>query len=193
MRRAVLKRKTNETDVRAEISLDSVGTCKIDTGIGFFDHMLELFAFRAGITLKVECKGDLHIDGHHTVEDVGIVLGQAIGQALGDKTGITRYGHAVIPMDESLADCALDISGRPFLVYNAPISTERVGDFETSLAEEFFRALCCNCGMTLHINLLYGKNNHHMLEAIFKAFGCAFKGAIKVSGDGVPSTKGVLD
>ena len=192
MRRAVLTRKTNETDIHIEIDLDRKAASKISTGIGFFDHMLELFAFRADISLTAECKGDLHIDGHHTVEDVGIVLGQAIGQALGDKMGITRYGNATIPMDESLASCALDISGRSFLVYNASLSAERVGDFDVELAEEFFRSLCSNCGMTLHINLHYGKNNHHILEAIFKAFGCAFKDAFKIRGNTVSSTKGVL-
>ena len=192
MRKAVLERKTNETYVRVEVDLDCKNPAKVSTGIGFFDHMLELFAFRADIALDVQCRGDLQVDGHHTVEDVGIVLGQAIGQALGDKVGITRYGNALIPMDESLASCALDISGRPILVFNAPLSAERVGDFETQLAEEFFRALCFNCGMTLHINLQYGKNTHHILEAIFKAFGCAFKDAIKISGDAVSSTKGVL-
>jgi imidazoleglycerol-phosphate dehydratase len=192
MRRAVLARKTNETHVHVTIELDKKAASKINTGIGFFDHMLELFAFRANITLVIECKGDLHIDGHHSVEDIGIVLGQAIGQALGDKAGIARYGQALIPMDESLASCALDISGRPFLVFNADSPAGRIGDFDAELTEEFFRALCSHSGMTLHINLLYGKNSHHMLEAIFKAFGCAFKDAIKVSGDAVASTKGVL-
>ena len=192
MRRAVLERKTNETYVRAEIDLDRKSVGKIATGIGFFDHMLELFAFRADITLEVECKGDLFVDGHHTVEDVGIVLGKVILQALGDKAGITRYGRGCIPMDESLADCALDISGRPFLVFNAGLPAGRAGDFDIELAEEFFRALASNSAMTLHINLLYGKNAHHMLEAIFKAFGNAFKEAVKVSGEAVASTKGVL-
>ena len=192
MRKAVLERATNETSVKVSIDLDNKAKPKISTGIGFFDHMLDLFAFRAGIALKVECKGDLHIDGHHTAEDVGITLGQAILCALGDKKGIARYGQSSIPMDESLASCALDISGRPFLVFNADIRADRIGDFDSELMEEFFRALCSHSGITLHINLIYGKNSHHIAEAIFKAFGCAFKEAIKVNGDDVASSKGVL-
>ena len=166
----------------------------INTGIGFFDHMLDLFAFRAGITLSVECEGDLEVDGHHTVEDVGICLGKAVLKALGDKKGITRYGEASIPMDECLANCVLDISGRPFLVFNADFHTARAGDFEAELTEEFFRAVAFNSDMTLHINMLYGKNTHHMIEAIFKAFGCAFKMAININSGSeiIQSTKGVL-
>ena len=192
MREAVLERSTSETQVRVGINLDQKAENSINTGIGFFDHMLNLFAFRAGITLDVTCKGDLHIDGHHTVEDVGITLGQAIAKALGDKNGIARYGQASIPMDESLASCVLDISGRAFLVFNASFPTERAGDMDTELVEEFFRALASQSGITLHINLTYGKNTHHMIEAIFKAFGCAFAQAIAVTGQGVSSTKGVL-
>ena len=192
MREAFLERKTNETAIKIGVNLDVKGESKISTGIGFFDHMLDLFAFRAGITLKVECKGDLHIDGHHTVEDVGIVLGQAISSALGDKTGINRYGEASVPMDESLANCTLDISGRPFLVFNAEFPSERAGAFETELVEEFFIALARTGGITLHINLAYGKNTHHMIEAIFKAFGVALKQAVSVTSEGIPSTKGVL-
>ena len=192
MREAFLERKTNETSIKIGLNLDKKSEGKIDTGIGFFDHMLELLAFRAGITLDVECKGDLHVDGHHTVEDVGICLGQAIAKGLGDKSGIARYGAASIPMDECLANCALDISGRPYLVFNAAFPDERAGEFETGQTEEFFRAVAFNSGITLHINLVYGKNTHHMIEAVFKAFGCAFKQAIRVTGDGVPSTKGVL-
>ncbi len=192
MREAVINRKTNETDVNVGINLDKFYPARINTGIGFLNHMLELFAFRAGVALSVDCAGDLEIDGHHSAEDIGIVLGQAIGRALGDKNGITRYGHAVIPMDESLVSCALDFSGRPYLVFNAEIQAEKIGDFETELTEEFFRSVAFNAGMTLHINLIYGKNAHHIIEAIFKAFGCAFKQAVSVCGDGVPSTKGVL-
>jgi len=163
--------------------------------------MLNLFAFRAGITLNLSCRGDLVVDGHHTVEDVGLALGQAIAQALGDKSGIRRYGQAELPMDESLASCALDLSGRPYLVFNASFPIERVGvtendprapAFETELVEEFFRAVSSASGMTLHINLRYGKNTHHMIEAIFKAFGCAFGQAIELVGQGVSSTKGIL-
>jgi len=187
-----LERKTNETAVKIQLNLDEKGAGEIQTGIGFLDHMLELFAFRAGIALNVSCRGDLVVDGHHTAEDVGITLGQAIAIALGDKSGINRYGHAAIPMDESLADCVLDISGRPFLVFHADFPCERVGAFGTELVEEFFRALAQHAGITLHIRLLYGKNAHHMIEAIFKAFGCAFAQAARLAGDGVPSTKGVL-
>jgi len=192
MREAVLERKTNETMVKVEVNLDEKAENKISTGIGFFDHMLNLFAFRADITLHVACEGDLKVDGHHTVEDIGICLGLAIAKALGGKAGIHRYGDARVPMDESLASCVLDISARPFLMLNADFPSQRVGEFETELVEEFFRAVALNAGITLHINLLYGENTHHMIEAIFKAFGRAFGQAIRVTGEGVPSTKGVL-
>ena len=192
MREAFLERKTNETAVKIGINLDKKGDSKISTGIGFFDHMLELFAFRAGITLNVECKGDLHVDGHHAAEDVGIVLGQALSSALGDKAGINRYGEASVPMDESLANCVLDISGRPFLVFNAEFPSVQAGEFATELVEEFFYAVTRGGGITLHINLAYGKNTHHMIEAVFKAFGVALRQAVGVTGEGVPSTKGIL-
>jgi len=193
MHKTVLNRKTKETDISISLALDGAGDGQIDTGIGFFDHMLHLFAFRAGITLDVKCKGDLHIDGHHTVEDVGIAIGQAINEALGEKRGITRYGLASIPMDESLVNCVMDISGRPFLVLNAEFPAERVGTFETELVVEFFRAIALNAGITLHINLAYGTNTHHIIEAIFKAFGVAFRQAIAPTGSlEIPSTKGVL-
>ena len=197
MREAVLERNTNETKIRIELRLDgneaeASPTTRINTGIGFFDHMLNLFAFRAGVALVVECEGDLEIDGHHTVEDIGIALGQAIFQALGDKRGINRYGEASIPMDESLARCILDISGRPFLVFNADFPCERLGNFETELVEEFFRAMAFNAGVTMHLSVEYGSNTHHMIEALFKAVGVAFKQAIQIVGGGVPSTKGVL-
>ena len=192
MRETILERCTNETQVKIGLNLDKKNTGKLNTGIGFLDHMLELFAFRAGITLDVECKGDLHVDGHHTAEDVGIALGQAITAALGDKSGINRYGQASIPMDESLASCVLDISGRAFLVFNSQFPAPKMGDFDTELVEEFFRALAYNSGMTLHINLVYGKNTHHMIEAIFKAFGVAFRQAVNITGEGVQSTKGCL-
>ncbi|MCL2695940.1 MAG: imidazoleglycerol-phosphate dehydratase HisB [Clostridiales bacterium] len=201
MREVVLERVTKETAIKLALHLDQRGENDIQTGIGFFDHMLNLFAFRAGITLNLSCRGDLVVDGHHTVEDVGLALGQAIAQALGDKSGIRRYGQAELPMDESLASCALDLSGRPYLVFNASFPIERVGvtendprapAFETELVEEFFRAVSSASGMTLHINLRYGKNTHHMIEAIFKAFGCAFGQAIELVGQGVSSTKGIL-
>ena len=192
MREAVFTRTTNETSVKIKLNLDQKGPNEIKTGIGFFDHMLDLFAFRAGFTLAIGCSGDLETDGHHTVEDVGIALGQAIAKALGDKDGINRYGQAAVPMDESLANCVMDISGRSFLVFHADFPAERAGEFETELTGEFFRAVAQHAGITLHIQLLYGKNTHHMIEAIFKAFGCALKQAVSVTGQGVPSTKGVL-
>ncbi len=194
MREANVKRVTNETAVDVALMLDGPydRARTVDTGIGFFDHMLDLFAFRAGAGLSVQCKGDLKVDAHHTVEDVGIALGQAIAKALGGKEGVARYAEAAIPMDECLARVALDISGRPYLVFNAEFADERTGGFESCLTEEFFRALCFNAGLTLHINLAYGKNTHHMIEAIFKAFGSALKAAASVTGTGVSSTKGVL-
>jgi len=189
----VVTRKTKETEITVELNLDKQVENKIATGIGFFDHCLNVFAFRVGATLNVACKGDLQIDGHHTVEDVGICIGQALSKTLGDKTGIRRYGEATIPMDESLASCALDISNRPFVVFNAKFPPEYFcGDFEVELTEEFFRAVAMNCGMTLHINLAYGKNTHHMIEAIFKAFGCALNVAICKTSETVTSTKGVI-
>jgi len=193
MREAVLERNTNETKIKLKLFLDDFNAeSDISTGIGFLDHMLNLFAFRAGVDLSIKCNGDLEIDGHHTVEDVGIVLGQAISEALGDKRGINRYGSARLPMDECLAQVDTDICNRPYLVFNAQFPNEKVGDFETELTEEFFRAVATHAGMTLHINMLYGKNTHHMIEAMFKAFGVAFKQAIEITGGGVPSTKGVL-
>jgi len=157
---------------------------KIDTGIGFYDHMLELLAFYGELCLHISAKGDLDVDPHHTIEDIGITLGLSLAEALGDKSGIARYGSARIPMDECLAQVDVDISNRPYLVFNADIKDEMV--------EEFFRALAFNAGMTLHINLLYGKNEHHKCEAIFKAVGCALKQAMGKTGEGVASTKGVL-
>ena len=192
MRKAVSERNTNETKIRLEIDLDNKDENKINTGIGFFDHMLNLFAFRAGITLNIDCIGDLEVDGHHTVEDVGISLGQALAKSLGDKNGINRYGEAFVPMDESLARCVLDISGRPYLVFKAEFPAVRAGEFETELTEEFFRAVALNAGITLHLAVEYGKNTHHMIEALFKAFGCALKQAINQTCEGIPSTKGVL-
>jgi len=192
MRAGVYERKTNETNVKVKLELDKIGPSKISTGIGFFDHMLELFAFRAGLSLEVDCQGDLHVDGHHTVEDVGICLGRAIVEALGDKVGIRRYGTSWIPMDESLAHVVLDISGRGFLVFNAVLPSPIIGGFETELTEEFFRALAYNAGITLHVNLSYGSNTHHIIEAMFKALGCALSQAVQKTGDTVSSTKGVL-
>jgi imidazoleglycerol-phosphate dehydratase len=192
MREAVIERETNETNVKVRVNLDSKAKSAVSTGIGFLDHMLELFAFRAGITLEVSCKGDTFVDGHHSAEDVGIALGLALKEALCDKAGIARYGHVSLPMDEALVHCALDISGRPYLVFNAELPSPKVGDFDTELTVEFFRALAYNGGMTLHINLAYGANTHHIIEGIFKAFGCAFGQAIALTGGGIPSTKGIL-
>ncbi len=196
MRNAQLTRTTNETTVRVHLDVDGLGTSEIDTGIGFFDHMLDLLARHGGLDLTVAASGDLRVDGHHTVEDVGIVLGKTIAAALGEKRGINRYGHAVIPMDETLATCALDISGRPFLVVKADYAGERVGDFDTALTEEFFRALAFNAGITLHLSCEYGTNDHHKIEAMFKAFARALRMAASIDpdfSDRIPSTKGVLE
>lgn len=192
MRTAQIDRKTRETDITLSIDLDGKGNVSVDTGIGFFDHMLTALAVHCGINLNVKCQGDLYVDAHHTVEDTGICLGKAFAQALGDKSGIARYGSAYVPMDEALAFCSLDISGRAFLVFNAQFSDDRIGQFDTCLTEEFFRAFAFNAGITLHIREEYGKNDHHICEAIFKAAAHALKKAIAVNGGAVLSTKGVL-
>lgn len=188
-----IKRKTKETDV--SISLDLCGgNSIINTGIGFFDHMLSAFAVHGEFGLKVNVVGDLNVDGHHTVEDTGIVLGQAFKEALGDRAGIERYGTFFIPMDESLAMAAVDISGRPYLIFDAHFSEEKVGDFDTCLTEEFFRAFAFNAGITLHTRVLYGKNAHHMIEAMFKAVAHAMKVATTKRENSIEplSTKGLL-
>lgn len=192
MRTAELERKTKETNIKASLELDTVAKANISTGVGFFDHMLTALAIHSGISLTVNAKGDLEVDCHHTVEDVGIVLGQLFAKVLGDKGGIARYGSSTIPMDEALASASLDISGRPFLVFNAEFTSYRVGEFETQMVEEFFRAFAFNAGITLHINVLYGSNDHHKIEAIFKAVAHALKIAIAETGKDVLSTKGVL-
>lgn len=192
MRTAEIKRKTKETDIEVFVKLDGEGKVSVNTGIGFFDHMLTAFGVHSGIDLDVKCEGDLNVDGHHTVEDTGIVLGQAFAKALGDKSGIARYGSAFVPMDEALGFCALDISGRPFLVFNADFNDDRIGEFDTCLTEEFFRAFAFNSGITLHIKKEYGKNDHHVAEAIFKAVAHALKSAMEIKGDKILSTKGVL-
>ena len=192
MRRAAeIKRRTGETDISVKLQLDG-GNVDISTGIGFFDHMLSSFAVHGGFGLEIKVDGDLHVDGHHTVEDAGIVLGQAFGKALEDRSSINRYGSFYIPMDESLAFSAVDISGRPFLVFNAQFNEERCGDYDSCLTEEFFRAFAFNAGITLHMSVLYGKNTHHMVEALFKAAAHAMRVAVTPSGNGVLSTKGVL-
>lgn len=191
MRTAEITRKTKETDITVRLDLDG-GIADISTGIGFFDHMLTAFAVHGGIGLTVKAIGDLQVDGHHTVEDVGIVLGKAFKEALGDMKGIARYGTAFIPMDESLGFASIDISGRPFLVFNAEFSDDRIGEFDTCLVEEFFRAFAFNAGVTLHLKCEYGKNDHHIAEALFKAAAHAVKAAKAVSGNEILSTKGVL-
>lgn len=193
-RSAQQKRETKETNIKAGINLDGDGTCNIDSGIGFFNHMLYLMAVHGRMDLNIEAKGDLEVDCHHTVEDTGIILGSCIKEALGNKYGAKRYGTAYTPMDETLAFVSLDISGRPFLVFEADFTVDKVGEFDTEMVEEFFRALAFNAGITLHIKIMYGKNNHHKIEGIFKAFGRALKEAVSIDENikGVMSTKGVL-
>jgi imidazoleglycerol-phosphate dehydratase len=193
-RTAEVARKTGETDVFLSLNIDGEGRGEVKTGIGFFDHMLTLFSKHGLMDLKVMAAGDLEVDAHHTVEDVGIVLGQALRDALGDKKSIKRYGTAYVPMDEALAMVALDMSGRPFLVYDVPIDSGRTGNLDTELVEEFLRAVAFNAGITLHVKLFYGKNNHHIIEAIFKAFGRALDEASGIDDriNGVMSTKGML-
>lgn len=194
MRRAEVVRKTKETDIRLALNLDGEGKNAIASGIGFLDHMLCLFSSHGLFDLELSCTGDLKVDAHHTVEDIGIVLGKAISEALGSRESIKRYGSALIPMDESLAQVALDLSNRPYLYFDVPFSNPRIGEMETEMFEEFFRAVAVNAGMTLHISLLHGKNNHHMIEAVFKAFARALREAVTLdpSIKGVNSTKGML-
>ncbi|WP_094604279.1 Imidazoleglycerol-phosphate dehydratase [Sporomusa silvacetica DSM 10669] len=193
-RTASLERVTGETAIELALNLDGSGQSQIATGIGFFDHMLILFSKHGLFDLTVAAKGDIYVDGHHTVEDTGIVLGQALAQALGDKAGIKRYGTAFVPMDEALAMVSLDISGRPFLVFDATLPNEQVGQFDSELTEEFLRALSVHAGLTLHVRLLSGKNTHHSIEAIFKALGRALDEATRQDDriKGVMSTKGML-
>ncbi|MBR6336202.1 MAG: imidazoleglycerol-phosphate dehydratase HisB [Ruminococcus sp.] len=192
MRTAEITRKTKETDISVKLTLDGSGKVNIDTGIGFFDHMLTALGVHAGFDLDITVKGDLVVDGHHSVEDAGIALGQAFAKAIGDKAGIARYGSFYIPMDEALCFCSLDISGRPFLVYDAQLTNEKVGEYDCCLTEEFFRAFAFNAGITLHIREVYGKNDHHIIEGMFKALAHALKEAVSLTGGGVLSTKGVL-
>ena len=195
MRAATVKRKTNETDIEVTINLDGTGASAIATGIGFLDHMLDLLARHARIDLKLRAQGDLHIDQHHTTEDCGIALGQAFKQALGDMRGITRYCDVHIPMDEALTRVAIDISGRPFLVFKAQFARGKVGTFDTELVREWFQAFAMNAGITLHVETLYGANDHHVAESCFKALARALRGAVSIDSRAageVPSTKGVL-
>lgn len=191
---AEIQRKTKETDICVTLDLDGTGKSEISTGIGFFDHMLEGFSRHGFFDLKCQVKGDLHVDGHHTVEDTGIVLGQAIAKALGDKQGICRYGSFILPMDETLVLCAVDLCGRPYLNFDAAFPVERVGELDTQLVREFFYALSYSAGMNLHIKLLDGINAHHMIEAMFKAFGKALDQAVSMDSriSDVLSTKGSL-
>ena len=193
-RSATITRETKETQIRVTVNLDGTGQAAVSTGIGFFDHMLDLLARHSRIDLDVQATGDLHVDQHHTVEDVGICIGQAIAEALGDKAGIVRYGDATVPMDETLASAAVDLSGRPFFVCNADLPTEKVGDFDAQLVETFWHAVATNGLMNLHIQLNYGQNTHHIAEAIFKAFAQALQKAVarQPGSTEVPSTKGTL-
>ncbi|NOX19652.1 MAG: imidazoleglycerol-phosphate dehydratase HisB [Nitrospirae bacterium] len=192
MRKAKLRRKTNETDVDIAINLDGKGKCDIQTSIPFVDHMLTLMCYHGGFDLTVKATGDVEVDYHHLMEDIGITLGQALNKALGDKTGIRRYGFARVPMDESLSEVVVDISGRAYLVYNVKKRSGHLKDLPVSLFEDFFRALTNHAMITLHINLLYGRDLHHIYESIFKAFGRALKEATTVEGKRIPSTKGKL-
>ncbi|MCM1133245.1 MAG: imidazoleglycerol-phosphate dehydratase HisB [Ruminococcus flavefaciens] len=193
LRTAEIVRKTAETNIFVHIGLDELGVSDINTGIGFFDHMLTALSKHSGISMTVAVKGDLHVDCHHTIEDTGIAMGQALGQALGSKSGIVRYGTSYIPMDESLAMCSLDLSNRPFLVFNCDFTNQSCGGYDLCMTEEFFRAFAFNAGITMHINLLYGTNDHHKAEAVYKAVAHALKTAVAYNSDGSTlSTKGVL-
>lgn len=193
VRSGEVSRRTKETDIQIKVVLDGEGRAEISTGIGFFDHMLTALSVHSGISMNIKVTGDLHVDGHHTVEDTGIALGQALAQALGDKSGIKRYGTSYIPMDESLSMTSLDISNRPFLVFNAEFTNQSCGGYDLCLTEEFFRAFAFNAGITFHINLLYGSNDHHKCEAIYKSAAHALKEAVSVVENGKTlSTKGVL-
>jgi imidazoleglycerol-phosphate dehydratase len=193
-RRAEVQRTTNETDITLSLAIDGAGTADVATGIGFLDHMLTLFAHHGGFDLTVRATGDLEVDGHHTVEDIGLALGQALREALGDKRGIRRYGSFLLPMDEALAMVALDLSGRPFFAHDLQLAGVRLGEFDGDLTPHFLRSLATQCGMTLHVRLLAGSDAHHIVEAVFKAFARALAEACERHGrdDEVPSTKGAL-
>ncbi len=193
MRTGTVERKTRETDIKVKVVLDGKGNSDISTGVGFFDHMLTALSKHSGISMDIKVVGDLEVDGHHTVEDTGIVLGQALSQALGNKSGIARYGTAYIPMDEALGFCSLDISNRPFLVFMGEFSNQMIGQYDACLTEEFFRAFSFNAGITMHLNMVYGTNDHHKCEAVFKACAHALKSAVKELENGETlSTKGTL-
>ena len=195
MRSATIKRKTKETDIEVAVNLDGSGVANVATGIGFFDHMLDLLARHSRIDITVKANGDLHVDHHHTTEDVGIALGQSVKQALGDMKGITRYADVHMPMDEALTRVAIDISGRPFLVFNAEFVRDKVGTFDTELVQEWFQAFAMNAGITLHVATLYGTNDHHIAESCFKGLARALRAAVTIdprAAGEVPSTKGSL-
>lgn len=191
-RKAQIKRETNETKIKLSVDLNGTGKSNINTGVGFFNHMLQQLAFHSGIEVEIEALGDLDVCDHHLVEDVGIALGKALAEALGNKLGINRYGTFFVPMDEALAMTSIDISGRPYLYFECDFVRENIGTFSTEMVKEFFRALALNAGMTIHLKVMYGENDHHKAEALFKSFGRALKEAIKVEGEAVSSTKGVL-
>ena len=192
MRHSEVSRETAVSAVKLSLELDGSGRSEIDTGVGFLDHMLTLLALHGGFDLAVSCKGDLNVDAHHSVEDIGLCLGAALQQALGKKRGINRYGHIILPMDEALILCAVDLSGRPCLRYTANIPSQKVGEFDTELARELFQAVANTALMSLHIRQLDGENSHHIIEGMFKAFGRALRQAVAVTGGALPSTKGVL-
>ncbi|MEM8947354.1 MAG: imidazoleglycerol-phosphate dehydratase HisB [Planctomycetota bacterium] len=194
-RTAIIKRQTAETQIELELNVDGTGQADIETGVGFFDHMLELFTKHSIMDLKIRATGDLHVDQHHTVEDTGICLGQALRQALDDKAGIRRYGHFTLPMEETLATVAIDFSGRYALAYNAPTPAAKIGDFDSELLEDFWQAMAANALCNLHVLLHYGRNSHHIAEAVFKASARAMRMAVEDDPrmTGVPSTKGTLD
>lgn len=194
MRRSEISRRTKETDITVEMDIDGNGVCDIDIGVPFFEHVLSAMVKFGNLNLKVKGRGDLHVDAHHTVEDVGICLGEALVKALGDKSGITRFAHAIVPMDDALALVAVDLSGRGYLAFDVPMPSPRVGDFDTELVAEFMRALAINGRFNLHIRLLAGQNTHHIIEGIFKGLGRALCEACRVDSEkGIPSTKGVIN
>ena len=194
MRCAEVSRRTGETDINISLDLDGQGTSNLDTGMGFFEHMLNLFTTHGQFNLKVECSGDLFVDGHHSVEDIGIALGQAFTKAMGDKVGIKRYGTAFVPMDEALIMVSLDLSGRAFLNYEVLVKAQMIGDYDTELTEEFLRAFAFNTGITLHVKMMAGSNSHHIVEGVFKALARALREALTIDEriQGVMSTKGML-
>ncbi|HOM60092.1 MAG TPA: imidazoleglycerol-phosphate dehydratase HisB [Anaerohalosphaeraceae bacterium] len=191
-RTASISRKTKETDILVQMNLDGQGSYEIDTGVGFFDHMLTHLSKHSGIDLTVKAKGDLEVDAHHTVEDVGLCAGEALQQALGEKRGIQRFGHAVVPMEDAKAEVSVDLSGRPYLVYRVQYASEKIGDFDVQCVEEFWRAFSSAARMNLHIEVPYGTNSHHIAESIYKAVGQAVGQAVRISGNQIPSTKGTL-